>query len=260
MKSVDSPMLIPLLLAGTLMSLHTALPLPAQADSIQPMARYFGMRHGESVPSSQQRICSAMAAGIDPRNGLTERGRQESQAASDAWIADHGDTIRRAWQQGRLVIVSSPFSRSRETAEILVARLQHWHRQQGQALEIRLEAELRERDFGRFEGQSPSGPLYRRIWDQDVTNPEGTPWGVESAAAVQRRGAALIARLEREAAADPDRVTVLVSHGDTLKILQTSAQGQSAAAHQDASRVKPFHTGEIRALIWTHLPAPAPRP
>ncbi len=245
-------MLIPLLLAGILMS------LPAQAKPSQPMARYFGMRHGESVPSSQQRICSAMAAGIDPRNGLTERGRQEAQASSDAWIADHGDTIRAAWQQGGLWIVSSPFSRSRETAEILVARLQHWNRQQAPVLAIRIEADLRERDFGRLEGQSPSGPLYRRIWDQDAANPEGTPWGVESAAAVQRRGAALIARLEREAAADPSRITVLVSHGDTLKILQTSAQGQSAAAHQDASRVKPFQTGEIRALIWTRPLAPAP--
>ena len=260
MKFADSPMLIPLLLAGTLMSPYTALPMPAQADSIQPMARYFGMRHGESVPSFHQRICSAMAAGIDPRNGLTERGRQEAQESSDAWIAAHGDTIRRAWQQGGLWIVSSPFSRSRETAEILVERLQHWHRQQAPALVIRLEAELRERDFGRFEGQSPSGPLYRRIWDQDATNPEGTPWGVESAAAVQRRGAALIARLEREASANPYQVTVLVSHGDTLKILQTSAQAQSAAAHQDASRVKPFHTGEMRALIWTHPPAPAAGP
>ena len=84
MKSVDNPMLIPLLLAGTLMSLHTALPLPAQADTSPPIARYFGMRHGESVPSSQQRICSSMAAGIDPRNGQTERGRQEAQATSDA--------------------------------------------------------------------------------------------------------------------------------------------------------------------------------
>lgn len=244
-------MLIPLLLAGILMS------LPAQANPSQPMARYFGMRHGESVPSSQQRICSAMAAGIDPRNGLTERGRQEAQASSDAWIAAHGDTIRRAWQQGGLWIVSSPFSRSRETAEILVERLQHWQRQQGPALAIRLEADLRERDFGRLEGQSPSGPLYRRVWDQDATDPSGTPWGVESAAAVQRRGAALMARLEREAAANPDRVTVLVSHGDTLKILQTSAQGQSAAAHQDPGRVKPFQTGEIRALVWAQPPAPA---
>ena len=77
---------------------------------------------------------------------------------------------------------------------------------------------------------------------------------------MQRRGAALIARLEREAKEDPGRVTVLVSHGDTLKILQTSAQGQSAAAHQDPSRVKPFQTGEIRALIWAPPPAPAPRP
>ncbi|MCX5940164.1 MAG: histidine phosphatase family protein [Cyanobium sp. LacPavin_0818_WC50_MAG_67_9] len=248
-------MLIPLLLAGILMS------LPAQATApSQPMARYFGMRHGESVPSSQQRICSAMAAGIDPRNGLTERGRQEAQASSDAWIAAHGDTIRRAWQQGGLWIVSSPFSRSRETAEILVERLQHWQRQQGPALAIRLEADLRERDFGRLDGQSPSGPLYRRVWDQDATDPSGTPWGVESAAAVQRRGAALMARLEREAAANPDRVTVLVSHGDTLKILQTSAQGQSAAAHQDPSRVKPFQTGEIRALIWAQPPAPAAGP
>jgi broad specificity phosphatase PhoE len=258
MKFADLRMLLPLLLAGTLLTLPAALPLPAQADPSPPMARYFGMRHGESVPSSQQRVCSSMAAGIDPRNGLTERGRQEAEASSDAWIAAHGESIRTAWQQGGLWIVSSPFSRSRETAEILVARLQHWNRQQVPALAIRIEANLRERDFGRFEGQSPSGAIYRRIWDQDATDPTGSPWGVESAAAVQRRGEDLIARLEREAAPAPNRITVLVSHGDTLKILQTSAQGQSAAAHQDPSRVKPFQTGEIRALSWTRPPAPAP--
>ncbi|MFO7629372.1 MAG: histidine phosphatase family protein [Prochlorococcaceae cyanobacterium] len=247
-------------LAAMLLMLQALTPPSALAEESSPQGRYFGMRHGESMPSFEQRICSSMAAGIDPRNGLTARGREESLAASRAWIAEHGAAIQAAWQRGDLVILSSPFSRSRETAEILVASLQSWlasapiATSPTPALAIRIEADLRERDFGQFEGLSPSGPIYRKIWDQDARNPSSSSEGVESAEAVQRRVAALIARLERQAAANPGRISVLVSHGDTLKILQTSAQGQSAAAHQDPSQVTPFETGEIRALLWQGRP------
>lgn len=236
-------------LATLLLMVHALAPLSVRAEESTPQGRYFGMRHGESVPSAQQRICSSLAAGIDPRNGLTAHGREESLAASKAWIAEHGVSIQAAWKRGDLMILSSPFSRSRETAEILVASLQDWL-PGAPALAIRIEADLQERDFGEFEGMSPSGPIYRHVWDRDARNPGASSEGVESAEAVQRRVAGLIARLEREASASPGRIIVLVSHGDPLKILQTSAQGQSAAAHQDPSRVRPFETGEIRALHW----------
>lgn len=247
---------LPLALAGLLHCLQTLSPLPVLAQQAPVFSRTFVMRHGESVPSSQQRICSAMAAGIDPRNGLTDKGRTESAAASRAWIRSNAAAIDAAWRRGQLAIISSPFSRSRETAEILVATLEQWRRSEGQAsngaptLPIRIENDLRERGFGRFEGQSPSGPIYRSIWDEDARDPTATPAGVESAEAVQRRVAALITRLERLSRGQPNRITVLVSHGDTLKILQASAQDQSPSAHQDPRLVKPFQTAEIRELIW----------
>lgn len=254
MRSVDAGLAA--VAVALLLGLPTLRPRPALAQASIPGTRVFAMRHGESVPSSQQRICSSMTAGIDPRNGLTHQGRRESAAAGRAWIAAHGAEIRAAWQRGDLLILSSPFSRSRETAEVLVATLQQWRRSlaevpgEAPALPIRIEAALRERDFGRFEGQGPSGPIYRKIWDADARDPNASPGGVESASAVQRRVGALIARLEREARGRPGRLTVLVSHGDTLKILQTHAQGQSAAAHQNPTLVAPFQTGEIRELRW----------
>ncbi len=214
---------------------------------------YYGMRHGESIPSSQQRVCSSMAAGIDPRNGLTERGREEVKRNSEAWLQANQPAITSALRSGQLLIFSSPFSRSRESAEILADTIESWRRSQpgsegwlGRRPPIRIAADLRERDFGRFEGQSPSGPIYRRVWDQDVLNPSGEPWGVESAAAVQRRVTALIRQLERQSVGHPQRIDVLVSHGDTLKILQSGFQQQSPAAHQDPSQVPPFRTAEIR--------------
>ena len=234
---------------------------------------YFGMRHGESIPSSQQRVCSSMAAGIDPRNGLTERGREEVKRNSEAWLQANQAAITSALRSGQLLIFSSPFSRSRESAELLAATIETWwqtspgNRFSGSSVSgnrvtssrvasstpvrrppIRIEPDLRERDFGSFEGQSPSGPIYRRVWDQDILDPHGQPWGVESAAAVQRRATALIQRLERQSQGHPERIVVLVSHGDTLKILQTGFQQQTPSAHQDPARVEPFRTAEIRGF------------
>jgi len=45
---------------------------------------------------------------------------------------------------------------------------------------------------------------------------------------------------------------LLVSHGDTLKILQSGFQRQSPTAHVDPALVPLYRTGEIRALrSWT---------
>lgn len=237
-------------------------------DARALIGTYFGMRHGESIPSSQQRVCSSMAAGIDPRNGLTERGREEVKRNSEAWLQANAPAINLALKRSQLLILSSPFSRSRESAELLAATIESWwqaspggsvsgSRVSGSRVAsstpvrrppIRIEPDLRERDFGSFEGQSPSGPIYRHVWDQDSLDPHGQPWGVESAAAVQRRATALIQRIERQSQGHPERIVVLVSHGDTLKILQTGFQQQTPSAHQDPARVEPFRTAEIRGF------------
>lgn len=279
--------------------IQAAATQPATARSTSPDNRlsdiqaligtYYGMRHGASIPSSQQRVCSSMAAGIDPRNGLTELGRQEVQRSSEAWLQANAAAIDLALRRGQLLILSSPFSRSRESAEMLAATIETWWQASpgsgvsgsgvsGSSVSgnsgpgssgpgssgpgssgfassspvrrppIRIEPDLRERDFGSFEGQSPSGPIYRRVWDQDVLDPHGQPWGVESAAAVQRRATALIQRLERQSQGHPERIVVLVSHGDTLKILQTGFQKQIPSTHQNPAQVKPFRTAEIRGF------------
>lgn len=214
--------------------------------------RYFGVRHGESVPSAQQRICSSMSAGIDSSNGLTAMGRTEVAASAHDWLQAYGNTIVEALRNDLLWIFSSPFSRALQSAQILADTL-------GEALEsagelpgtilrqrIRIEPALRERDFGDFEGCGNSEAVYQQVWQADADDPSHIHWHVESATAVQRRVSALIADIDASAAAHGGALCLLVSHGDTLKILESGFRRQSPALHQDARTVRPFRTGEIR--------------
>lgn len=219
-------------------------------------AIYFAIRHGESVPSSASRICSSMAAGVDPRNGLTAVGREQVNSLARQWIASHRATIERHARQQRLVLLSSPFSRARETAEIIAdvldAEVSGGSAASPAAWRTRIELvpDLRERNFGSFEGQRHSDLIYARVWKQDQRDPSHTLWGVESAQAVQDRVLRVVAGLEAQAQGMGGPLGLLVSHGDTLKILQAGFQRQGPAAHADPTRVQPFRTGEIRALSF----------
>ena len=217
---------------------------------------YVAVRHGESVPSSERRICSSMAAGVDPRNGLTPKGRAETQAATEAWIDTQGARLEDALRHRRLVILTSPFSRTRETAGIIAETLERRFATElamapgALAPQIRVEPALRERDFGRHEGELRSDVIYRGVWAEDARDPDFDGNGVESARAVQRRMLAVVAGLEAENAAGDPKLYVLVSHGDPLKILAAGFGGLSASAHQDPQQVPPFATAEFRTLLW----------
>jgi len=195
-----------------------------------------------------------MAAGMDPRNGLTVAGREEVKFLAEQWIATHRATIECHALERRLVLASSPFSRARETAEIIAnvidAEFPATTASSPAALLSRIVVvpDLRERNFGSFEGQRHSDLVYARVWEQDVRDPSHTLWGVESTQAVQDRATRVIIELEAASRARGGLMYLLVSHGDTLKILQTGFQRQSPAAHADPALVQPLRTGEIRAL------------
>ncbi len=215
-------------------------------------ARYFGVRHGESMPSAQQRICSAMAAGVDTANGLTPAGRDEVTASAADWLQAHRTTVAEALSRDCLWIFSSPFSRALQSAEILAETLSQAFGPVGSLPAVRLreririEPALRERDFGDFEGHGDSELVYQQVWREDALDPSHSRWQVESAAAVQHRVTTLVAEIDTCATAHGAVLCLLVSHGDTLKILETGLRRQSPALHQDARVVRPFRTGEIR--------------
>ena len=106
------------------------------------------------------------------------------------------------------MICSSDFSRARQTAEIVRAHL-------GVPRVVIAEA-LRERCFGDWEGTPTAN--YARVWAADEASAgRGFDNHVEPATAVLDRVTAFIVELERQYSG---RDILLVSHGDTLQILQ----------------------------------------
>ena len=190
--------------------------------------RYHAMRHGQSKANVAGIIVSDIETDRRGDWGLSDLGREQVSAAAQA-CGLPVDTV----------ICSSDFSRARQTAEIVRARLG--------APPVIVAAELRERCFGDLEGTATGN--YARVWAADEagtgdTAGDGGPAGAgsEPAAAVLDRTTALVADLERRYAG---RDILLVSHGDTLQILQTGFLLMDPAAHR---RLPYLGVAEIRAL------------
>lgn len=188
--------------------------------------RYFGLRHGESEANLAQIVLSDPAVGT-VRYGLSERGRAQVRESVAAAAGLLGPGVR---------VLSSDFTRTRETAELAVEVL----KASGGAGEVELKVALRERFFGAWEGTSNEN--YQRVWARDAEDPEHTEQGVESAAAVVERVAGLVAGLEAER---EGRTFLLVSHGDALQLLQTAFLRLSPATHRQRDHWAP---AEVRAL------------
>jgi len=177
------------------------------------------MRHGQSKANVAGIIVSCIENDLRGDYGLSELGRAQAlEAAQACGLAT--DTV----------IFSSDFSRARQTAEIVRAHLD--------APEVNLATALRERCFG--EGSSTDN--YARVWAADETGSDQVGSGVEPAAAVLDRTTALIVDLERRYSG---RHILLVSHGDTLQILQAAFLRLSPAGHR---RLPALGTAEIRQL------------
>jgi probable phosphoglycerate mutase len=196
--------------------------------------RYFGMRHGESKANVAGLIVSRIETDRSGDYGLSERGRLQSAEAA-----------RMCGLTAQTMICSSDFARAWQTAQIVREQI-------GAAAVVAAEA-LRERSFGDLEGSSVAG--YTRVWATDQagqadrageagSSPAQGPVadGVEPVTAVFGRTVALIAELERD---HSGRDILLVSHGDTLAILQAGFLGVGPSRHRS---VPPFGTAEIRPL------------
>lgn len=227
---------------------------------------YYVLRHGESVPSSEKRVCSSFDAGVDPKNGLTEKGKGEVAESVKTWVKGNKKLLAKYLQQNKLVIVTSPFSRTKESADIFADTLQEnlkgslptQYRAPGSLRNIIVvEYDLRERFFGKYEGQLKSGEIYEKVWAQDTVDPNQTKGDVESPNEVQMRASEVVAKLEKQSKQAGGKLFILVSHGDTLKILQTAFQKQSASEHCNKASVVPFKTAEIREFKLSNQPVQA---
>lgn len=185
--------------------------------------RYLIIRHGQSLANQQGIIVSIPEHGIGAY-GLSDLGKQQVQRS----LSEHQDL------SGISLIISSDFKRTYETAQIAHTLVT------SEVPEIIIDTSLRERNFGEFELSSHEH--YQAVWDADAINDEHTLYDAESAASVMTRVSLLIRLLE---ARYSEHTILLVSHGDTLQILQTAFDKQPASSHRC---LPPLKTAEVRVL------------
>jgi broad specificity phosphatase PhoE len=183
--------------------------------------RFSVMRHGQSKANVAGIIVSRIETDRRGDYGLSEVGRRQVLAAArDCGLPQ--DTV----------ICSSDFSRARQTAELVRACLG--------AREVIVAEALRERCFGDWEGTPDTN--YGRVWAADAADAGQSADGVEPTASVLDRATRLVADLEWRYSG---REILLVSHGDTLQILQAGFLNVDPSGHRQLPHLA---TGEIRRL------------
>ena len=188
---------------------------------------YWIMRHGQAE-SNVRSICST-----DPErqkeNHLTETGR-EAALASAKELKDAGIEL----------VIASPFTRTRETVEIVAKELGL------SASQIIFDDRLREIAVGALDGASVEE--YRAFYASDAERFTKAPEGGETLADVKRRVGSLLYELETRYHAT--RI-LIVSHGDSLLMLQAAAASAEAAA---LGLFTEPDVAEVRELDFVPLP------
>lgn len=186
------------------------------------------LRHGPSVANEQGRIASTLT-NAEHDYGLTDEGRSHVSAC----LFEARPKVR-----GRVVVVSSPLLRARETAAIA-----------GEVFEtaVRIDHRLIERGFGELELDSDD--RYESVWKLDRGDPTHRTWKVESVVEVWARLRQLIDDLweDPDIRDDPEASVLLVTHGDVASTLICGSKGEPLSRHRDVGALA---TAELRTVDW----------
>lgn len=218
---------------------HIRPPYPKNMNHLPELSNspynFYALRHGQSR-ANVARVQGHERIGMivsQPENGvngfgLTDQGHlqvvESITDAKEAGIIEGKDTF----------IITSDFKRAVETAEVAKEVL-------GVRCYVRT-ALLRERNFGTLERDSAE--YYARIWLKDEHNPDHHEYQVESVNQVLDRTTTLIARILKARAIQRKNI-LLVSHGDTLQILETAFRKMNPGKHRT---LEPLQTAELRPL------------
>ena len=237
---------------------------------------YLGLRHGESEANVQGVISSDLRVGSSI-HGLTPEGRAQARRAAVDLIAQIGrDNLL---EPGKVVFVSSPFTRARETAFEAIKAMSRvisfenevyagnsdnggvgkWKVQPPvdrcillaecdvlpQSFEfpdipVVIKDSLRERYFGEFDAKELI--FYNKVWPIDQVDALNDRFGVESVQDVCSRCTQLVESLESEF---ENKTIVFSSHADTLQIFQCFMSGQVDPRRFAEYR---FRNGELRLM------------
>jgi isoleucyl-tRNA synthetase len=159
--------------------------------------RFIVMRHGESVASSTNVVSSIRGTDVDK---LTEKGKQE--------VVDAAHKLK---GEGIEMIIASPFTRTRETVDIMAQELDI------KSDDIVIDERLHEMQAGTYDGRS----MYD--WDLFFTGDdwyEKRPEGGESHADVRKRVAQFIFDVDTTY---KDKTILVVMHGGPAQMLSAAA-------------------------------------
>ena len=203
-----------------------AVPEPRRLLPSPLTKRWFVLRHGRSE-ANEAGIVASQLAHAETRYDLVAAGREEVAAS----VRAAADAVNEA---PPLLILASPFLRTRRTAEIAGGIF---------GVEPAIDARLSERDFGDFELQSADH--YAEVWAADAKADVTLPGRAEPIAAVAARSAELV----REVEAREDLATcLLVTHCDTAMALAAVFAGVDPHHHRSFDPAGPIATGELRRL------------
>jgi broad specificity phosphatase PhoE len=155
------------------------------------------LRHGEHI------LRGRVLAGRTPGVGLSERGRAEMAAVGERLAAE-----------GIVALYSSPLQRTRESAEILSARLE---------LPIEYRDDVIELDFGEWTGLTFDAVRKDERWQLwSACRSIATVPGGESMRQVQERTVRALFEIRHT---HPDATALIVSHGDVIRAALLFALG-----------------------------------
>ena len=169
------------------------------------MARFLLLRHAESACNA----CRRMQGWADPP--LSDRGQAGARRL--------GRALARAGGTPLVAAVSSDLVRARQTAQALLEGAE------GTA-PVQLDARLRERDVGWITGMdeaTASARFPEEMADWRARRVDRPPGG-ERESSVLLRARRALDDLARQASAPDDSLTVVISHGGVISILERAAE------------------------------------
>jgi probable phosphoglycerate mutase len=186
--------------------------------------RIIAVRHGETDWNVDARIQGQLDI------GLNDKGRWQAQRAARALAEESLDAV-----------YSSDLSRAHATAQAIASA------QSSQVLPVHTHTGLRERAFGKFEGQTYTAiaeqwPEEARLWR--IRDPDFAPVGGESPVQVLARVARTVDDI---ASRHLGEQIVLVSHGGVMDMLYRLATQQSV----NTPRTWDLGNAAINRLLWT---------